>query len=285
MTWERMRDIKDIRLLLFDLDDTLLRRDKSISERNLAALERCRLAGIAVGVSTSRSERNAGMFLEHVKPDVCITSAGASVRVGRERIFSAAFTTGETKRIISTARELCGLDVPMDADTADTHYRNYPLTEEDIRTGWAGSVRTDFSQVPEDALMVCVNMPKPGDAERLRAALPFCGVVKFAYGDWYKVTRAGITKASGVETLCEALGIHESNIAAFGDDLADIEMLRLAGLGVAMGNALPEVKAHADIVIGDNDSDAIAEFLDKMLGENDGSAGDSKHGPNAYYGQ
>ena len=48
---------------------------------------------------------------------------------------------------------------------------------------------------------------------------------------------------------------------AFGDDLADIGMLKMCGLGVAMGNAVDEAKAAADIVIGTNDEDGIAYFL------------------------
>ena len=57
------------------------------------------------------------------------------------------------------------------------------------------------------------------------------------------------------------------NIIAFGDDLADIGMLRLAGVGVAMGNALTEVKQAADIVIGSNDEDGIADYLRELIGE------------------
>lgn len=257
--------MSDIKLLLFDLDDTLLKSDKTISEANLRALEECRRAGIAVGVSTSRSERNAGMFLERVKPDVCITSAGASVRVGDRRIFSAAFTARETEMIISEARRLRGPEARIDCDTVDTHYRNYPVTGDEEKTGWSGSVYTDFSAVPEDVLMVCVDLPDPEDAARLREALPFCDAVKFAGGDWHKVTRKGITKASGVEAMCGALGIGWQNIVSFGDDLADLEMLESSGLGVAMGNALEEVKRRADAVIGDNDSDAIAAFLRGLI--------------------
>ena len=55
---------------------------------------------------------------------------------------------------------------------------------------------------------------------------------------------------------------------AFGDDLADIGMLRLAGTGVAMGNALAEVKQAADVVIGSNDEDGIAVYLRELLWEN-----------------
>ena len=53
-------------------------------------------------------------------------------------------------------------------------------------------------------------------------------------------------------------------MAAFGDDLVDIGMIKLCGTGVAMGNALPEVKEVADIVIGTNNEDGIAEYLEGL---------------------
>ncbi len=77
------------KLLLFDLDDTLLRSDKTISPRNLEALHRIRWANaVKIGVSTSRSEKNAEVFINRIHPDVRITSAGAHVRVGERTIFS-----------------------------------------------------------------------------------------------------------------------------------------------------------------------------------------------------
>lgn len=68
------------RLLLFDLDGTLLRSDKTISERTLSALSRCREKGILIGVSTSRSEQNSMTFLDELMPDILISSGGALVK-------------------------------------------------------------------------------------------------------------------------------------------------------------------------------------------------------------
>ena len=55
------------------------------------------------------------------------------------------------------------------------------------------------------------------------------------------------------------------SIIVFGDDYADIGMLELCGIGVAMGNAIDEVKERADIVIGSNDEDGIPEILCKFV--------------------
>lgn len=254
-----------IKLLLFDLDDTLLRRDKTISERNLRALGRCQKIGVAVGVATSRSEQNAGHILRSLRPEVLIASGGASVKVRGEPVFTGAFTPEETLKIVAAARQICGPGVRLDADTDHCCYHNYVSHSHSDYVAWGETRQTDFSDFREEALMVCVDIPDPQRAAELRRALDFCDMVKFTDGDWYKLTRAGVTKEMGLFRVCEALGIRPENIAAFGDDHPDVQMLRLAGLGVAMANAVPEVKAAADIVIGGNDSDTIAEFLEKTF--------------------
>ena len=60
-------------------------------------------------------------------------------------------------------------------------------------------------------------------------------------------------------------GFGTESVIAFGDDFADIGMLELCGLGVAMGNAIEEIKEKADIVIGSNDEDGIAVFLENEM--------------------
>ena len=80
------------------------------------------------------------------------------------------------------------------------------------------------------------------------------------------MTKAGITKETAIEKLCEHLHISIKDVTSFGDDLADIGMLKLCGTGVAMGNAKEEVKQAADVTIGSNDEDGIAYYLNGLLG-------------------
>ena len=65
--------------------------------------------------------------------------------------------------------------------------------------------------------------------------------------------------------ITEVSGFGTESIIAFGDDFADIGMLELCGLGVAMGNAIEEIKEKADIIIGSNDEDGIAVFLENEM--------------------
>ena len=83
----------------------------------------------------------------------------------------------------------------------------------------------------------------------------------FSDGYWYKFTKKTATKEKAILEICSACGIKAEEIIAFGDDYADIGMLKLCGKGIAMGNAIKEVKEEADWVIGSNDEDGIAEYL------------------------
>ena len=80
-----------------------------------------------------------------------------------------------------------------------------------------------------------------------------------------RATAVGVTKASVLRLLCEQLGVSMGQVIAFGDQGNDREMIEAAGLGVAMGNAVDEVKARANVVIGDNESASIAEFIYRQL--------------------
>ena len=80
-----------------------------------------------------------------------------------------------------------------------------------------------------------------------------------------ELSPAGVTKWSGVRHVAEGWGIAESEICAVGDDVNDIPMIRAAGLGIAMGNAQPAVKAAADRIAPTHDADGLAQVVEWLL--------------------
>ena len=253
--------MENYKLLLFDLDGTLLRSDKTISQTTLKALQECRKKGILIGVSTSRGEQNALPFIEELQPDILITSAGALVKYNGEYIYRAEFSSEETKRMITFAREICGADCEITIDTIDSHYWNYKIDPKKKDYSWGDSIYTDFKDFEESSLKMCVEIFTDDQAKQLQELLNECDCIRFSDGYWYKFTKKTATKERAIMEVCSACGIKAEEIIAFGDDYADIGMLKLCGKGVAMGNAINEVKAKADCVIGSNDEDGIAEYL------------------------
>ena len=249
------------RLLLFDLDGTLLRNDKTISPAVLKAVRDCREKGILIGVATSRGEQNALSFIEELEPDVLIASGGAVVKYQGRYVYRAEFSGEETKRMIGLAREVCGSDCEITIDTMDSHYWNYKVDPKKQDHSWGDSIYSDFTDFEMPSLKMCVEIFGEAQAERLSGLLPECDCVRFSDGYWYKFTKKAATKERAILEVCSACGIRTEEITAFGDDYADMGMLALCGRGIAMGNAVEAVKEKADLVIGSNEEDGIAEYL------------------------
>ena len=251
--------------LLFDLDGTLLQSDKTISTRTLSALKKCRGNDILIGVSTSRSEQNSLVFLNELMPDILISSGGALVKYKTEYIYRAEFSEEETNVMIDMARNICGNDCEITIDTIDAHYWNYKIDPKKLDKSWGDSIYTDFSDFNECSLKMCVEIFNQDKADKLARSLSDCDCIRFSDGFWYKFTKKNVTKENAIMKITEVCGFSTDSIIAFGDDYADIGMLELCGTGVAMGNAIDEVKERADIVIGSNDEDGIAGFIENEI--------------------
>lgn len=255
----------NLKILLFDLDGTLLRNDKTLSEYTLKTLSKCKENGYLIGISTSRSEQNCLGFLREVKPDILISSGGALVRVNEKIICSSPFSVTETKDFIKSARKICGMDCEITVDTLDAHYWNYKTDPKAQYKSWGDSIYTDFTEFQQEALKICVEIAKPGLAQKLCEHFSELDSQHFSDGDWYKFTKSGITKEKAILAVCEACHGDVSEIVAFGDDYADIGMLKICGVGVAMGNAVQEVKDIADDITLSNEEDGVAVYLEKRV--------------------
>lgn len=253
--------MENCKLLLFDLDGTLLCSDKTISSKTLKALQKCRNKGILIGVATSRGEQNTLSFTAELQPDILITSGGALVKYKNEYIYKAEFSVEETRRMISIARKICGMDCEITVDTIDSHYWNYKIDPQKQDCSWGESIYTDFRDFGENSLKMCVEIFKDSQARQLQELLTECDCIRFSDGYWYKFTKKTATKELAIRRICSVCGIKTEEITAFGDDYADIGMLALCGKGIAMGNAIDEVRKKADLVIGSNDEEGIAEYL------------------------
>ncbi len=254
----------DCRCLLFDLDGTLLRSDKTISPRTLRALEACRERGVKIGISTNRSENRAKPFLDLIKPEIVISSGGALVRYQGEIVFRAEFSPAETRRVLDLIQKVCGSETEITVDGETAHYWNFKSDPSVMDKSWTGSTYCDFARFNGAALKISAEITDE-TFPLLKSALPDCDCLHHTEVDWCKITKANATKENALRELCRASGLSLGEIDAFGDDTPDIGMLRLCGLDIAMGNAVPAVKAAADVVIGTNDEDGIAEWLESFF--------------------
>ena len=145
------------------------------------------------------------------------------------------------------------------------HYWNYKIDPKKLDKSWGDSIYTDFSDFNECSLKMCVEIFNQDKVDKLTRSLSDCDCIRFSDGFWYKFTKKNVTKENAIMKITEVCGFSTDSIIAFGDDYADIGMLELCGTGVAMGNAIDEVKERADIVIGSNDEEGIADFIENEI--------------------
>jgi Cof subfamily protein (haloacid dehalogenase superfamily) len=127
----------------------------------------------------------------------------------------------------------------------------------------------DFTSSSERHINKIMCMGEPEIIDRLSKDLTvrFPELTIFKSKPTYlEIMAAGVTKSAAIQTLERVLGLGRNEIMAIGDNFNDMDMLRYAGLGVAMGNAPEEVKACSDEITDTNDEDGIVRILEKHFG-------------------
>lgn len=268
-----------IKALFFDLDGTLLNSEKKISPLTRRALAACKENGIQLYIATARPP-----LLERMLPWERETlslfdgglyyNGGCVVLGGRKTYLPIA---GEVVR--ESIEQVCrydALNIALQLE-GEKHAFRFPLEEKGYRSwgvpagealalGQAANLRVIKILVFYANLVDSVT---PVDREAAQALESLClGRARFYLTDrgrCVQIMAREASKLSGVETMRRALGLAEQEIAVFGDDVNDAEMLRAYEHSVAMGNAESHVKSEARYVTLDNDSDGIHHALCGIL--------------------
>ena len=249
-------------LVLADLDGTLFRNDKTISAYSKKIIKQIQEKGILFGISTSRALVNAVKFLDGISPDVFITNGGGLVTYQEKKIYDCKFSSEEIQKLIQSCFSVCGRDAVISVDNEQGLYSN---SKEEL--GDKFWTYTDFSNFNQPCMKLCI---KTLDKEKIHKIASSVGIdtvdfLHFSDIPWYKLSKKNATKEKAIEALCTYLKIPVSQVVAFGDDFNDIGMLTLCGTGVAMGNAIEEVKQIANEICSANEEDGLAHWLEEHI--------------------
>jgi Cof subfamily protein (haloacid dehalogenase superfamily) len=131
----------------------------------------------------------------------------------------------------------------------------------------------DLAEVTAEPVLKLAARCVDASPDDLLDALSESGITGFhattSGAPFVEISATGVTKASGLSRICAQLGIVPSQVAAIGDAKNDIEMIEWAGLGIAMGNSVPETKTVADAITESNQSDGLALVIETILANRD----------------
>ena len=255
-----------IRLFLTDLDDTLLTSDQQITEKTKEVFKKCKERGILTGFATARAELPSKKYIDILQPDVRILDNGGLIKYKNQTVASTLMSAETVDGILAELKQIRDLrDVTV--ETEDAFYTNCKTFLDSYGTDYAHGIYYDYSEpLHKASYKMTVTTTNPKAFYEIVNRYPECRGFGFAMEDWFCICPKDITKGAAVKKAAEYLGIPAAEIAAFGDDVSDLEMLRYSGYGVAMINVLPEVKAAGNhITKFDNDHNGVARFIEEMF--------------------
>jgi hydroxymethylpyrimidine pyrophosphatase-like HAD family hydrolase len=141
------------------------------------------------------------------------------------------------------------------------HYTNFDFSQVQVWSLIKDFQIVDFALHDLDSEKICIDAVTPEIEAFIKRRLTDDMYLKVARDGLGMVMHRKATKSAGVAELAKRWNVAQNEIAAFGDDLNDIDLLTYAGISVAVGNALDEVKASANHICGDCDDDGVAKWL------------------------
>jgi Cof subfamily protein (haloacid dehalogenase superfamily) len=276
-----------IKAILLDIDGTLTNDQKQITPRTRDALLAAQDAGAVLVLASGRANMGLIGFADtldmkrHNGIFVCFNGAKAMNYQTGEVYFQQTLTVDQGKRVLAHMQDfdVCPIydrgaymylenafftitrdGEPWNIAEYEAHNNNYLLCEV--------ANNADFLEWELNKILVA-GQPEYLQEHWQEMGAPFEGELSamFTAPYYYEFTPLGVDKTRALKETFTVLGIDRSEVIAFGDAQNDQSMIEWAGIGVAMGNAVDEVRAVADYVTLSNNDDGIAAALEHFSGK------------------
>ncbi|WP_406510767.1 Cof-type HAD-IIB family hydrolase [Streptomyces sp. NBC_00212] len=268
------------RLIATDLDGTLLRDDKTVSDRTIAALAAAEEAGIEVFFVTGRPARWMDVVSAHVHGHgLAICGNGAAVvdlhgdSDGHRFVKVRPLERAAALDVVTLLRAAVpGTSFAVERTGGFHHELAYPPMHLDPAASIAPAEKLlaeDADTAHQPVLKVLAFHPELAPDDFLALARTAVGVraeiTRSSPTALLEISGAGVSKASTLALCCAERGISPAEVVAFGDMPNDMEMLSWAGTSYAMGNAHPDVLATASGRTVANNEDGVAVVIEQIL--------------------
>lgn len=266
------------KLIAIDMDGTLLREDKTVSERTKRAIKVACEKGVRVVLASGRPIEGLERYLEELglntEEDYVMSYNGSLIQnVKTKESISKNVLKGEDLHYLYDLSQELGINIHAFSKMGCVTPRMSEYSILEGRINGIPVLEIDYSEVAKEEDIIKVMMVDPEEIlEEAIKKLP-----QEVY-EKYTVVRSApyflefLSKSSGkgigIKALAEHLGIKQEEIICIGDAGNDLDMIQFAGLGVAMGNAFKEVKEVANYITKTNEDDGVAHVIERFIEKN-----------------
>lgn len=270
-----------IKLVTIDIDDTLVNSAREITPRVKAAIQEATKAGTKIVLATGRPLTGVVDYLDelgldHQDDQFAITYNGGIVQTTNgETLGGAELSLVHYKELRQIADEL---DAYLQVETLDAAYTtnrviNQWASRENFIIQMPLHVADMAEMTPEQHYVKCMMIGSEAQVTAWHASLPQHILDKYyvvkSTPNFLEFMNKDATKGNGLKRLAQHLDVSMDETMALGDQQNDLTMIKVAGLGVAMANAVPELKAAAHYETTSQNEDGVGRAIEKwVLGKN-----------------
>jgi Cof subfamily protein (haloacid dehalogenase superfamily) len=259
-----------IKLIAVDLDGTLFNSKSKISSRNALAIRQCLKKGIKITIVSAKSIFAVMNIIRRFKLiDLHVAFGGAAIidknNLIQEHIVIPPYYC---KKVIKLSRKF---DKTICIGTLKGQF-NYEKHHRGLKYIGSGGEKLrkcdnlDCKEIIENALLITIVLDKEDKFNDLLIN-SFKNKLRMVRGGEYffDISNVGVSKLNGLKNILKTLNIKKSETMAIGDSESDIEMIKFAGIGVAMENSPEEVRNLADYITTSNDNDGAYHIINKII--------------------
>lgn len=268
------------KLVAIDLDDTLLTHDKNISQENIEAIKKAYDNGIYIVISTGRIYASAHAYADILgfKPFIIASDGGIIRDPENKEIYESVMDINEIKYLMKLCNEFdlyyhFYSDMKVFSLKITNKYKKY----EQWNKLYAQIARVKMEEISgvldevdkmQDKIVKFVTLDDDvNKIKTVREIIDKHGTLEStsSFFNNIEITNKGISKGNALKILGAYLDIKKEDMIAIGDSENDLEMIKYAGLGVAMENAIDLVKENAQYITKSNMDNGVAHVIKKFV--------------------
>ena len=260
------------KMLVLDLDDTLLTDDHTISNENAAMLSKAQELGVFIILASGRPTPAMTAFAKelHLDNSYMISYNGAVITDLKEDkvIFEQTLTQEQIHELYDySLKSKTHIITYVNGKIVSETDSEYIEIEKNI-TGLEHNKVLSFKAEVQSSAVKCILLEEPSylkEVEKdLKLAMPHLSV-SMSKPFFLEVAQNGIDKGASIKFLAEKLNILQSEIIAVGNAGNDLSMIEYAGLGVWVDNVDPELRDKGDVIVASNNNHGVAEVVRRFI--------------------